>query len=124
MSKELFLFGRFFLLGAGLLLCYDCIRGLRRIAPHGILWISLEDFLFAALSGGWFFLRLCEWNDGILRAYILLAVLFGAVVAYFFFEKILFFIKKQLKKVFKAVTMGRDNVWRERHHGRKKKKAP
>jgi hypothetical protein len=123
-SKELFLFGHFFLLGAGGVLCYDCLRVIRRIFSHGILWISVEDFLFALLAGGWFFLRLCGWNDGILRGYLLLAAAFGALVSAVCCEKIMIFARKRLKKTGKAATMGIEMIRRARSHGETEKKAP
>jgi hypothetical protein len=131
-KKELFLFVQFFLLGAGLVLCYDCLRVIRRIFGHGILWISVEDFVFGMAAGGWFFLRLCQWNDGIVRGYLLLAVLLGAVTYYAccgrhlmkFFEKIIIFVKKQLKKLGEAATMRVEKFWRARTHEETKKKTP
>jgi hypothetical protein len=121
-KKELFLFGHFFLLGAGSVLFYDCLRVIRRIFSHGILWISVEDFLFAALAGGWFFLRLCGWNDGILRGYLLLAAALGAFVSAVCFEKILLFAQNRLKKWRKAATMGVKKIRRARSYGETEKK--
>lgn len=111
-------------MGAGLVLCYDCLRVIRRIFSHGILWISVEDFLFAASAGIWFFLRLCQWNDGILRGYLLLAALLGALICsaccgrYLmkFSEKIILYAKKRLKNIAKAVTMRKEKNRRERSH--------
>ena len=40
-----------FLLGAGITFCYDFFRILRRVVPHGILWISLEDMVFWLMTG-------------------------------------------------------------------------
>jgi hypothetical protein len=131
-KKELFLFGQFFWFGMGLLFCYDCLRVLRRIFAHGILWITVEDLLFAAAGGGLFFLRLCQWNDGIWRGYILLGALFGALFYYVCFgrkfmkiwEKIIISAKKRLKKIGKAATMGIKKLRRERRHEDIEKKAP
>jgi hypothetical protein len=131
-KKELFLFGQFFLFGMGLVLCYDCLRVIRRIFAHGILWVTVEDLLFAAAGGGLFFLRLCQWNDGIWRGYILLGALLGALFYYVCFgrkfmkiwEKIIISAKKRLKKIGKAATMGIKKLRRERRHEDDEKKAP
>jgi hypothetical protein len=127
-KTEWILFAQFFLLGAGAVLCYDVLRVVRRIFSHGILWISVEDFLFAAAAGIWFFLRLCQWNDGILRGYLLLGTLLGAVTYYRCFgrnfmkiwEKIIISAKKRLKKLSKVATMGVEKLRRERTHEDKK----
>jgi hypothetical protein len=131
-KKELFLFGQFFLFGAGLVLCYDFLRVIRRIFCHGFLWISVEDTLFGLVAGALFFLRLCQWNDGIVRGYLLLAVLLGALTYYAccgrylmkFFEKIIIFVKKRLKKAREAATMRVEKFWRVREYEKTEKKAP
>ena len=32
--------------GIGLAVLYDCLRIWRRLVPHGIIWLSVEDILF------------------------------------------------------------------------------
>ena len=56
-----------FLLGAGIAFGYDLFRILRRVIPHGILWISLEDLLFWLLTAGSIFSLLYYENNGMFR---------------------------------------------------------
>lgn len=101
------------LMGAAMLALYDLLRVIRRVFPHGIVWISLEDAVFWILSAGWFFLRVGKANDGIIRFYIILGVALGALLYYRILSRplmkyvTLFIrnIKKELKKVKKAATI-------------------
>jgi len=110
---ELGLFGQSVLQGILFLVVYDLIRIVRRVFPHGILWISFEDFFFWTAAGVWFFLRLCQENNGIIRGYILLGIALGAWVYYRLcsrplmhrLEKIINLIKNRLKKHKKAATI-------------------
>ena len=110
---EGFLFLSFFLFGVAAFLGYDGIRILRRVFPHGILWIAGEDFLYWTVTGSCFFLRLCQENDGRIRGYLLLAVALGAVSYYALFSRFLMkfltrgiiSMKNRLKKVKKAATI-------------------
>ena len=110
---QLGLFLQSVLLGAAMFLLYDMIRMLRRIFLHGIIWISIEDFFYWLIVGVYFFLRLCQVNDGIIRAYILLGMALGAWIYYMLFSryfvrwltKIILRIKKRLKKWCKLVTI-------------------
>ena len=56
-----------FLLGAGITFCYDFFRILRRVVPHGILWISLEDMVFWLMTAGGIFSLLYYENNGVFR---------------------------------------------------------
>jgi spore cortex biosynthesis protein YabQ len=123
------LFSRFFLVGAVIAIGYDCLRVLRRIFSHGILWISLEDIFFAVIAGGVFFLELCDKNDGILRGYIFLAVFSGAAAGellagrYFvrFFSWLISLIKNRLKKCLEAATIKDKRVNKEVRVGGRKR---
>lgn len=101
------LFAQFFLFGVLIVVIYDGIRIFRRILPHGIIWISLEDLLYWTGIALCFFLRLCQENNGIIRGYIILGVVLGAGVYYrlcsrFFMKHLTKWIrslKKRLKKI-------------------------
>ena len=56
-----------FLLGAFITFCYDLFRILRRIIPHGIFWISLEDLVFWVMATGGIFYLLYYENNGMFR---------------------------------------------------------
>lgn len=127
LEMELELFGSSLLLGAGLLVIYDAIRILRRIFPHGVIWISLEDFVYWTAASIFFFLRLCKVNNGIVRGYILLAMALGALIYYRLLSrflmgwltKMIVLVKKQLKKWHKAATIKRDE-WKKSHGAEEK----
>lgn len=110
---ELALLRESLLMGAGMLALYDVLRVIRRIFPHGILWISLEDAAFSLVSAGWFFLRVGKANDGIIRFYIILGIALGALLYYRILSRHLMKyvslficrIKKELQKVKKAATI-------------------
>ena len=48
---------------------YDGIRVVRRIFPHGIFMISLEDLVYWLVISFCFFLHLCQVNNGKIRGY-------------------------------------------------------
>ncbi len=110
---ELTLLRESLLMGAAALLLYDILRVFRRIFPHGIIWISLEDALYCVFAAGWFFLRIGKANDGIIRFYILLGVGAGALLYYRLLSRhlmryvslFIIKIKKQLQKIKKAATI-------------------
>ena len=56
-----------FLLGAFITFCYELFRILRRIIPHGIFWISLEDLVFWVMATGGIFYLLYYENNGMFR---------------------------------------------------------
>ena len=105
-----------------MVIVYDCLRLFRRILPHGIIWISVEDFLYWLVSGIMIFLLLYYRNDGAMRLYILLGIACGALIYYFTLGRILFRLlsdniqkmKKRLKKVYKAFTIWFVNRFRKR----------
>lgn len=107
------LFVQSLLLGAAMVFLYDLLRMLRRVFLHGIIWVSIEDFFYWLVVSVYFFLRLCQANDGIIRAFILLGMVSGAWLYYRlcsrhfmgWFTKIIFRIKKELKKWYRMVTI-------------------
>ena len=117
----------FALFGAVAFAIYDGIRIFRRIFPHGIVWISIEDLLYWCAIAFCFFLKLCQSNNGILRGYILLGLMTGALLYYglcgrFFMKYMSILIqslKKRLKKLWEIVTIKR----RELHRKAEMKKA-
>lgn len=124
---ELALFGLAVMSGIGLLVLYDILRIIRRIIPHGIIWISIEDLLYWAFVGSWLFLKVCQVNNGIIRGYMIIGMLAGIVLYYFLFSrtimkyltKWIIYIKKRLKRMSKAVTIRLESVRRNRKTGTK-----
>ena len=111
------------LVGAVLFVVYDLIRILRRLFPHGIIWISLEDLIYWSIAGIWFFLRLCQVNDGIVRGYILFGMALGAWMYYRLCSRFLMkritkmvtLLKKRLKKIWKLTTIQIDRFLKSKN---------
>ena len=80
LELELALLGKAFLAGILLTVFYDVIRVIRRMIPHGIVWISLEDFVYGIVAGSWLFLKVCQVNDGIIRFYMILGIAAGVLL--------------------------------------------
>lgn len=81
-GQEAFLFGISITVGAGLFLLYDALRIFRRIAPHGNLWISIEDFIYWLICTGVVFVMLYRENDGMVRGFALIGLVVGMVLYY------------------------------------------
>ncbi len=67
-------------LGAMLLLLYDILRVFRRIFPHKILAIGVEDFLYWMVSGCLIFRMLYQFNYGIIRWFTVFGMLVGMLL--------------------------------------------
>lgn len=74
---ELQFFAWAVLRGVFILVIYDVLRIFRRIVPHGVFWISLEDILYWLLTALLIFELLYRENDGAVRAYALIAIAIG-----------------------------------------------
>jgi spore cortex biosynthesis protein YabQ len=101
------------LYGALLAAVYDVFRIFRRIIPRGVVCVSLEDILYwtAACIGTFSFFFLV--NSGGIRAYLAAGIAAGAALYHFLIgkwilagvSKLILWIKKELKKLGKAVTI-------------------
>ena len=100
---------------------YDGIRVVRRIFPHEIFMISLEDLVYWLVISLCFFLHLCQVNNGKIRGYVLLGSLLGAWIYYSFCSRFVMryltekihYLKKRLKK-FREMTTIKLNKLRKR----------
>lgn len=70
------------LLGTGMFLLYDCLRILRRVIPHGTIWIGIEDFLYWMVCTAAVFVMLYTQNDGKIRGYAIGGVVVGMLLYY------------------------------------------
>ena len=68
-------------LGIFLAFTYDLFRLFRRVVPHGIFWISVEDLIFWCFCAAEVFLFLQRENHGVLRWFAVLAAA-GGIWAY------------------------------------------
>lgn len=78
--KELQFFGLAVLRGVLILALYDIIRIIRRVMPHGIWVITLEDIIYWMITALLVFQLLYRENDGAVRGYALLAVAVGMLL--------------------------------------------
>ena len=91
---------------------YDCIRVFRRVFKHKHVYtMAVEDILL------WFYFniddRLYERNNGIIRGFIVISQIFGALIYRYAFGKLfvkymtglLIFILKPLKKLFLLIKI-------------------
>ena len=74
-----------FLLGAFITFFYDLFRIFRRVVPHGILLLSLEDLIFWLLATGGIFTMLYYENNGAFRWFAVI----GAGCGMFLYKKTL-----------------------------------
>lgn len=104
-------------LGEGLVVFYDVFRIFRRIVPHGVIWISVEDILYWIVCALLVFGMIFQTNDGLVRGFSIGGICIGMLfynhfVSPFFvkhissiLEKIIRFWKKGLKKAGKVVKI-------------------
>lgn len=108
--NEVWLFTQAFIGGAGLLLCYSLLQIMRRLFVHSPAAVGIFDLFYWLAAGLLIFVRIYQINQGILRSFLFLGILSGAVLTYLtirpVFEKICYiilevpvrFIKKISKK--------------------------
>ena len=110
------------LLGVFIVFVYDLLRILRRIIPHNILWISIEDILFWGFCATEVFLLMYHESNGTMRWFAVLGALTGMAVYYYtisrflvkyvslFLKKVLQTLGKLLGIVFKPVSLAAHTV--------------
>ncbi len=134
-GNEAYFFLLSILEGMGLVLVYDVFRIFRRLIKHGNIWIGIEDLLYWLFCFFAVFLLLYKENDGMVRLFAFVGILAGCGIYYFLFskavikicvavlskilmilgkilapflktgKKILVFLKKQLKKLYRTIKM-------------------
>lgn len=73
-----------------LLTCfYDILRALRRAFVHSLTVVSAEDFLFWLAAGFATFCLLFERTDGVLRGYVAVGILLGALLYHYTVSRML-----------------------------------
>lgn len=94
--------------GAGLFLLYDVLRIFRRVIQHGNIWIGVEDFFYWIVCTAVVFVMLYQENDGMVRGFALLGLVFGMAVYFLFLSRFIvranvFILKKILGCVRKVL---------------------
>ena len=105
---------RAFLSGAWITVVYDLIRIFRRIISHGNFWIGVEDFFFWIWTSLWIFSVLYRENDGNLRMYTIVFMIFGMICYHWVIgEPVVKLVEKLLKKIKTGIIM--KLKWRSMH---------
>lgn len=104
-------------LGEGLVVIYDVFRIFRRVVPHGVIWVSVEDILYWIICAFLVFGMIFQTNDGLVRGFSIGGIVIGMLfynhfISSFFVErisnilgKVLGFLKKGLKFLQKKVRI-------------------
>lgn len=108
-------------LGEGLVIIYDLLRIFRRVIPHGVVWISIEDIFYWVLCAFLIFGMIFQTNDGLVRGFAIGGICLGMAFYNHFvspflvghisgiLRKILGILKKGLKKAGKKVKIRSHN---------------
>ncbi len=105
------------LTGVFLIVVYDMLRIFRRVCPHGVIWIAVEDFFYWLFSSIVIFGVLLKENNGIFRWFFVAGMLLGMVVYYlcvgrYFVIVIAMLINKILDIVKKVFLILWKPVWK------------
>jgi spore cortex biosynthesis protein YabQ len=98
--KELQFFGLAMLRGILLLILYDLLRIFRRIVPHGVSAVALEDVLYWLGTTLLIFQLIYQENDGAVRGYALLALAAGM---YFYHQTVSNWLVMHLSGILKRI---------------------
>lgn len=134
---EMYFLFHSFLMGILITVLYDILRILRRILPHNILAVSVEDFLYWIVCSLLVFVMLIRENNGILRWFAVAGAMIGMMlykktlgrlfVRYFslFLQKILHIVGKWLRIIAMPLQLvARRLAWmRKKSENRMKRKA-
>lgn len=93
MERETFLFLIAVGTGAGLFLFYRVLGIFRWMFP-GRRSVAFFDLLYWILSGSVVFAELYQYNEGVLRLFLLLAVFLGAFLMNSLLKRLLFLVKR------------------------------
>lgn len=77
---ELYFLLHCFLMGVLITMLYDILRILRRIIPHNILTVSLEDLLYWIVCSLLIFAMLIRENNGVLRWFAVAGAMAGMLL--------------------------------------------
>lgn len=116
-GQEAIFLGVAILVGVGLFFLYDLFRILRRIIPHGVIWISVEDFFYWIICTGAVFVMLYQENDGMVRGFALGGVVVGMLLYYLLLSRLVIrvnvlVLKKILGIVGKIAGVLLGPIWR------------
>lgn len=105
MSPQVLVFFQSCLLGACLGMLYDAFRILRLAFPNGKLLVFLEDVLYCLAVSLVSFVFIVLMNDGILRAFLLLGELLGAILYFFSVSVLIMKMAKLILKIIQSILL-------------------
>lgn len=82
--------------GMHIAVAYDILRILRRLVRHRNWIVTVEDYLFWIVTGVMIFAMIFQWNDGIVRGYVLVTMFIGA---YLYHASVSEFLVKYISKI-------------------------
>ena len=113
-----------FVMGVLLMILYDILRIFRKILPHSATFVAVEDVLFWFFSGICIFIMLFLENDGSLRGFSLLGIIFGMFVylgtissyfvkmSVFLWKKVWYFLGIPFRFLEKLLKKPLQNLWK------------
>ncbi len=95
--------------GGLIIVFYDCLRITRKVIKHKEFFIALEDVLYWVISSLLIFNMMYKQNNGIIRAFSILAMFIGMILYHNLFSELIvelvsFIILKIKKIIFKILT--------------------
>lgn len=91
--------------GCIIILVYDVLRVLRRLIPHGTLWVAIEDVIYWLSCALFIFAMLYQKNDGLIRGFAICGILVGMIFYnHFISPRVIKWIVFLLQKIIKIVT--------------------
>lgn len=129
---ELYFLFHCFFMGILITVLYDILRILRRIIPHNIAAISLEDFFYWIVCSLLIFAMLIRENNGILRWFAVAGAMLGMLIykktlGFLFVKYVSLFINWLLhlvERFLRAVLKPLNMVKRRLHWERKRAPKP
>ena len=129
---ELYFLFHCFFMGILITVLYDILRILRRIIPHNIAAISLEDFFYWIVCSLLIFAMLIRENNGILRWFAVAGAMLGMLIykktlGFLFVKYVSLFINWLLhlvERFLRAVLKPLNMVKRRLHWERKRVPKP
>ena len=96
-QEQLYCFLMFILVGSIVGILFDIFRVIRQSFTNSDLMTTLEDVIFCIISGSIILISLFLFNNGEVRNYIIIGIVFGLLIYFKLLGKIL---RKYLLKIF------------------------
>lgn len=113
-----------FAMGGILMFLYDILRIFRKLFPHSVVFVAVEDVLFWLFSGVTIFILLFLENDGSLRGFFIFGIVVGMMVylgtispyfvkfTVFLLKKLWYVLSFPLRFLIKLLKKPLQNFWK------------